>query len=86
VCLPHFPFFISRRSRVSKEAELHHTFVKSRASLERELEGKVVFTQQDLVEQALEPWLSSGTYPDAGHQVHFDSKKKQRIAQRRVGK
>ncbi|MDZ4848527.1 MAG: hypothetical protein SGI77_04485 [Pirellulaceae bacterium] len=28
-----------------------------RASLERELEGEEVFTQQDIVEQALEPWL-----------------------------
>ena len=28
-----------------------------RASLERELDGEEVFTQQDLVEQALEPWL-----------------------------
>ena len=28
-----------------------------RASLERQLEGEEVFTQQDLVERALEPWL-----------------------------
>ena len=28
-----------------------------RASLERELEGEDIFTQQDLVESALEPWL-----------------------------
>ena len=28
-----------------------------RASLERELDGEEVFTQQDLVEQALAPWL-----------------------------
>lgn len=28
-----------------------------RASLERELEGEEVFTQQDLVEHVLEPWL-----------------------------
>jgi hypothetical protein len=30
-----------------------------RASLERQLAGEDVFTQQDLVEQALEPWLRS---------------------------
>lgn len=28
-----------------------------RASLERELSGEAIFTQQDIVEQALEPWL-----------------------------
>ena len=28
-----------------------------RASLERQLHGEDLFTQQDLVEQALEPWL-----------------------------
>jgi hypothetical protein len=33
-----------------------------RASLERELEGEEVFTQQDLVEQALEPWLRTNGY------------------------
>jgi len=33
-----------------------------RASLERELEGEDVFTQQDLVENALEPWLQSEGY------------------------
>jgi hypothetical protein len=33
-----------------------------RASLERQLEGEEVFTQQDLVEQALEPWLSTQGY------------------------
>lgn len=33
-----------------------------RASLERELEGEEVFTQQDLVENALEPWLREQGY------------------------
>ncbi|MCA9191089.1 MAG: hypothetical protein KDB03_04995 [Planctomycetales bacterium] len=33
-----------------------------RASLERQLEGQDVFTQQDLVEQALEPWLREEGY------------------------
>jgi|LNFM01.1.fsa_nt_gb hypothetical protein len=33
-----------------------------RASLERELAGEDVFTQQNLVEQVLEPWLSSEGY------------------------
>lgn len=33
-----------------------------RASLERELEGEEVFTQQDLVENALEPWLKNEGY------------------------
>lgn len=33
-----------------------------RASLERQLAGEVVFTQQQLVEQALEPWLRSLGY------------------------
>lgn len=33
-----------------------------RASLERELEGEEVFTQQDIVESALEPWLQSQGY------------------------
>ena len=28
-----------------------------RASLERQLSGEELFTQQDIVEQALEPWL-----------------------------
>ncbi len=28
-----------------------------RASLERQLEGEEIFSQQDLVESALEPWL-----------------------------
>ena len=28
-----------------------------RASLERELAGETVYTQQDIVEQALQPWL-----------------------------
>ena len=28
-----------------------------RASLERQLAGEELFTQQDIVEQALEPWL-----------------------------
>lgn len=35
-----------------------------RASLERELEGEDVFTQQDLVEQALEPWLQKHGFID----------------------
>ncbi|WP_345327660.1 hypothetical protein [Novipirellula rosea] len=35
-----------------------------RASLERELEGEQVFTQQDLVEQALEPWLKENGFLD----------------------
>ena len=33
-----------------------------RASLERQLAGEDVFTQQELVEQALEPWLRSLGY------------------------
>ena len=33
-----------------------------RASLERQLDGDDLFTQQDLVEQALEPWLRSQGY------------------------
>lgn len=33
-----------------------------RASLERQLAGEDVFTQQDLVEQALEPWLRDEGY------------------------
>lgn len=33
-----------------------------RASLERQLAGEEVFTQQELVEQALEPWLRSLGY------------------------
>jgi hypothetical protein len=33
-----------------------------RASLERQLAGEDVYTQQDLVEQALEPWLRSEGY------------------------
>lgn len=33
-----------------------------RASLERELDGEQVFTQQELVEQVLEPWLFSQGY------------------------
>lgn len=33
-----------------------------RASLERELEGEEVFTQQDIVEQALEPWLQQNGF------------------------
>lgn len=33
-----------------------------RASLERQLHGETLFTQQDLVEQALEPWLRSQGY------------------------
>ncbi len=33
-----------------------------RASLERELAGEDIFTQQSLVEQVLEPWLSSEGY------------------------
>jgi hypothetical protein len=33
-----------------------------RASLERQLSGDDMFTQQDLVEQALEPWLRSNGY------------------------
>ena len=33
-----------------------------RASLERQLAGEAVFTQQELVEQALEPWLRSLGY------------------------
>jgi hypothetical protein len=33
-----------------------------RASLERQLSGEAPFTQQDLVEQALEPWLRSEGY------------------------
>ena len=33
-----------------------------RASLERQLAGEKVFTQQELVEQALEPWLRSLGY------------------------
>lgn len=33
-----------------------------RASLERQLEGEEVFTVQDLVEQALEPWLQDQGY------------------------
>jgi hypothetical protein len=33
-----------------------------RASLERQLTGDDPFTQQEIVEQALEPWLRSGGY------------------------
>jgi hypothetical protein len=33
-----------------------------RASLERQLAGEVMFTQQDLVEEALEPWLRENGY------------------------
>ena len=33
-----------------------------RASLERQLQGEEVYTQQDLVEQVLEPWLRSQGY------------------------
>jgi hypothetical protein len=33
-----------------------------RASLERQLAGEAPFTQQDLVEQALEPWLRTEGY------------------------
>jgi len=33
-----------------------------RASLERQLNGETLFTQQDLVEQALEPWLRHQGY------------------------
>ena len=33
-----------------------------RASLERQLSGEETFTQQDLVEQALEPWLRQQGY------------------------
>jgi hypothetical protein len=33
-----------------------------RASLERQLAGEIVFTQQQLVEEALEPWLRSQGY------------------------
>lgn len=35
-----------------------------RASLERQLQGDELFTQQELVEQALEPWLRSEGYLD----------------------
>lgn len=35
-----------------------------RVSLERQLTGEAPFTQQDLVEQALEPWLRSEGYLD----------------------
>jgi hypothetical protein len=35
-----------------------------RASLERQLAGEEAFTQQELVEQALEPWLRSLGYVD----------------------
>lgn len=33
-----------------------------RASLERELQGAELYTQQDLVEQVLEPWLKQEGY------------------------
>ena len=33
-----------------------------RASLERQLAGEDIYTQQDLVEQALEPWLRDEGY------------------------
>ena len=35
-----------------------------RASLERQLAGEEAYTQQELVEQALEPWLRSLGYVD----------------------
>lgn len=35
-----------------------------RASLERQLDGEEVFSQQDLVESALEPWLREEGYID----------------------
>lgn len=35
-----------------------------RASLERQLQGDALFTQQELVERALEPWLRSEGYLD----------------------
>ena len=35
-----------------------------RASLERQLQGDELFTQQELVERALEPWLRSEGYLD----------------------
>lgn len=33
-----------------------------RASLERQLQGEELYTQQDIVEQALEPWLREEGY------------------------
>jgi hypothetical protein len=35
-----------------------------RASLERQLAGEELYTQQDIVEQALEPWLRDKGYLD----------------------
>tara|TARA_A100000171_G_C2123338_1_gene142040 strand:+ start:539 stop:910 length:372 start_codon:yes stop_codon:yes gene_type:complete len=35
-----------------------------RASLERQLDGEDIFSQQDLVESALEPWLREEGYLD----------------------
>jgi len=35
-----------------------------RASLERQLAGEELFTQQEIVEQALEPWLREEGYLD----------------------
>jgi hypothetical protein len=37
-------------------------FALKRASLERELEGESIYTQQELVEQVLCPWLQSQGY------------------------
>ena len=49
---------IGRDYRLTKDMREAAAALK-RASLERQLAGEETYTQQDLVELALEPWLKS---------------------------
>jgi hypothetical protein len=56
----------STRSRVPISTRIRSDFAAAlkRASLERQLEGQGTSSLQDILEQAIEPWLKSNGYID----------------------
>lgn len=52
------------RRRVQLTTRLRHDLAEAlrRAALQRELEGLVPYLQQEIIEQALEPWLKQNGY------------------------
>ncbi len=59
------PMAATSFSRVPISTRIREDFAKSlkRASLERQLKGIEPNTLQDILEEAIEPWLKSNGYP-----------------------
>lgn len=50
------------KARISTQIRSDFTQALKRASLERQLEGITPWTMQEILEQALEPWLKANGY------------------------